>query len=58
MNIHEKINYVEFPAKDINAVKAFLRQHLDGNLPTMGLTIQHLKIKAWMADFLHQTKPL
>ncbi|MBT8124383.1 MAG: VOC family protein [Gammaproteobacteria bacterium] len=23
MNIHEKINYVEFPAKDINAVKAF-----------------------------------
>ena len=23
MNIHEKINYVEFPAKDINTVKAF-----------------------------------
>jgi len=23
MNIHEKINYVEFPAKDINATKAF-----------------------------------
>jgi len=23
MNIHEKINYVEFPAKDINAAKAF-----------------------------------
>lgn len=23
MNIHEKINYVEFPAKDINATKTF-----------------------------------
>lgn len=23
MNIHEKINYVEFPAKDVNAAKAF-----------------------------------
>lgn len=23
MNIHEKINYVEFPAKDIHATKAF-----------------------------------
>ena len=23
MNTHEKINYVEFPAKDIKAVKAF-----------------------------------
>lgn len=26
MNQHEKINYVEFPAKDINAVKAFFTE--------------------------------
>ena len=26
MNVHEKINYVEFPARDIEATKAFFRK--------------------------------
>jgi len=26
MNVHEKINYVEFPAKDLPATKAFFKK--------------------------------
>lgn len=29
MNQHEKINYVEFPAKDLNAIKSFFQQVFD-----------------------------
>ena len=29
MNAHEKINYVEFPAKDILVVKSFFRKVFD-----------------------------
>ncbi|QMU62298.1 MAG: VOC family protein [Gammaproteobacteria bacterium] len=36
MNIHEKINYVEFPAKDINAAKAFFTAAFDWTFTDYG----------------------
>ncbi len=36
MNIHEKINYVEFPAKDINSVKEFFTAAFDWTFTDYG----------------------
>lgn len=36
MNIHEKINYVEFPAKDINTAKAFFEAAFEWSFTDYG----------------------
>ena len=36
MNTHEKINYLEFPAKDINATKSFFNQVFDWTFEDFG----------------------
>ena len=36
MNEHEKINYVEFPAKDIEATKAFFKEVFDWSFEDFG----------------------
>jgi len=36
MNIHEKINYVEFPAKDFNATKLFYQSVFDWSFTDYG----------------------
>jgi predicted enzyme related to lactoylglutathione lyase len=36
MNEHGKINYVEFPARDIAATKAFFEQAFDGSFDDFG----------------------
>ena len=36
MNTHEKINYVEFPAKDLEAVKAFFKAAFAWNFTDFG----------------------
>ena len=36
MNIHEKINYVEFPAKDLQATKAFFTEVFDWSFADYG----------------------
>jgi len=36
MNVHEKINYVEFPAKDILAVKSFFKKVFDWTFTDYG----------------------
>lgn len=36
MNEHEKLNYVEFPAKDIQATKCFFRDVFDWNFEDYG----------------------
>ena len=46
MNNHEKINYVEFPAKDIEKAKAFFSRYLTGLLLTMVLNIQPSPMQA------------
>lgn len=51
MNAHEKINYVEFPAKDIDATKAFLRKSLAGHLKNSGLIMQPFQDKEWTVVF-------
>jgi len=43
MNQHEKINYIEFPSKDLEKTKAFL--YSLGNFRILGLTIPHFRIK-------------
>ena len=45
MNEHEKINYVEFPARDIESTKSFFSTVLDGLLKTMGQIILLFPIK-------------
>ncbi len=45
MNQHEKINYVEFAAKDLESTKAFFQRFLAGVLLTMDLTIPHFQMK-------------
>ena len=39
MNEHEKINYVELPAKDLEATKTFLLKYSIGHLQIMELSI-------------------
>ncbi len=45
MNQHEKLNYVEFAAKDLESTKAFFQRFLAGNLLTMGLNTQLFQMK-------------
>lgn len=54
MNKHEKVNYVEFPAKDLAATKDFLKLFLTGNLLIMALNILLFQMPGWMAGFLNQ----
>lgn len=46
MNQHEKINYVEFAAKDLESRKRFFQRFLAGALLTMDLIIPHFQMKA------------
>ena len=48
MNEHEKINYVEFPAKDIEKSKA-------GHLSTTAPNIAPSQMRVLMADFINLT---
>ncbi len=41
MPFHEKIDYIEIPAINIEACKAFFTKVLAGNSRTMGLNTQH-----------------
>ena len=50
MSAHEKIDYVEFPAKDIEVTKAFLLQYSAGRSLTMGLTIRLSPMQGLMVD--------
>lgn len=40
---HNKINYIEFAAHDLDKTKAFLAMYLVGNLQIMAPIIPHLK---------------
>ena len=52
MSDHEKLNYVEFPACDLPATKAFLVVYLIGSLLTTAQNTRRLVAKGSMVAFL------
>ncbi len=48
MNLHEKINYVELPAKDLEATKAFFQAVFGWSFVDYGPEYTSFSNKGWM----------
>lgn len=57
MNKYEKINYLEFPAKDLEATKPILKQFLTGRLSIMERTMLLSLMLELRVVFLNWTCP-
>ena len=55
MHEHDKINYLEFPAKDISATKTFFLPPSTGHLLTSALNILHSQTPELMVASINQT---
>ena len=54
MNEHEKINYVELPATNLEATRTSLARSLGGHLRTSDPNILHFRIEGLMVVSLNQ----